>query len=562
MANRHVPLLTLVGILVWSVAAVSSGQSDTPTAAIDNRGLAAASRPNIIVVMTDDLDERTLNKAIEIGFMPTFQRVFLEKGVKFSNSFVTNSLCCPSRATFLTGKYSHNHGALTNEGGYTVFDDNSTLATWLRDAGYQTAFIGKYLNGYNATKDLNGDGQIDDSERGYVPPGWTYWQGLIDPSTYRMYNYKVRNGLEGRVELYPETYQTDLLARKAVEFLDIVRGQNPQGPYFLYVSTLAPHEETKVSGVLSCESQGASRIFAVRAAPRHMGSAEGVPLPMSPSLNEWDISDKPDWLRQRFELLLTNEHIACFEKIYQGRLESLRAVDDLIRDVMQALNRNGQTNTVLIFSSDNGFLLGEHRLAEKAYAYEESIRVPLYIRDLVSTTPQVIEAAVLNNDLAPTIAELAGATVVTDVDGRSFLPLLPGSHPATWRKRFLVEHFPSGASDPIPTYAAVRDVSSTSASPWVYVEYKAAGVEGDAWGGCLPGHCEYYDLRSDPYQQKSLHNSPALLPLIPILESLIKAFRACSGEACRGLEDMDSPVSSGVLPTLTPEHLWTDTRGR
>jgi arylsulfatase A-like enzyme len=177
-------------------------------------------RPNIIVIMTDDLDEGSFDDAVAAGLLPVLEDTFVDNGINFANSFVTNSLCCPSRTTFLTGEYTHNHGVLTNlePYGYAAFDDTSTLATWLSQAGYRTGFIGKYLNGYDATKDLNGDGKIDNSETAYIPPGWDYWQGLVDPSTYHMWNYDILNSVTGAVEQNVDSYQTDLLARKAEYF--------------------------------------------------------------------------------------------------------------------------------------------------------------------------------------------------------------------------------------------------------------------------------------------------------------------------------------------------------
>ncbi|MEA3275334.1 MAG: sulfatase-like hydrolase/transferase, partial [Pseudomonadota bacterium] len=201
----------------------------------------AISRPNIIVIMADDLDTASLRAALELqspefpdGLMPHLKRFVVEPGVEFAESFVTFPLCCPSRATYLTGLYPHNHNVLGNlppAGGFYRFDDTSTIATWLLAGGYRTGHIGKYLNGYQ--------------DATYVPPGWSDWYSLVGPTTYCMYDYTISsNGVPQYYHDAEEDYQTDVLAAYAEGFIHDVDSFDDIQPFFLSVTPLAPHLES------------------------------------------------------------------------------------------------------------------------------------------------------------------------------------------------------------------------------------------------------------------------------------------------------------------------------
>jgi len=495
--------------------------------------LSPNARPNVIVIMTDDLDELLLETAISDGFMPNLESTFIASGVRMSNSFASNSLCCPSRATFLTGQYTHNHGVLSNHKpfGFDALDDSSTLATWLTDAGYLTGFVGKYLNGYWGGKDLDSDGTIDVQD--YIPPGWYHWQGLLDPTTYDMYGYYLLNSVTRLGEYYPDRYQTELLAEKAAGFIDLVGTENDAAPFFLWVSTLAPHSE-RSSETVECTIDTGAKQFAfnsIRAEPAYSGTANGSTMPKHSSFNETNISDKPQWLQNYTPSQFNAEEIACIEKVFRSKLESMRSVDDLIGEIVAALGRNAETDqTVIMFTSDNGFLYGQHRLTQKLYAYEEAIRVPLFIRDLSDTRALTEDLAVINNDLAPTIAELAGAASPGFVDGRSLLPLFDDVRPAVWRKRFLIEHYFGF----VPNYAAIRGVTAT---PYLYAEYKPAGAMGNGWSGCEPGLCELYFLGNDRYQNNSQHDAPQLQDTITTFEKFLQGLRFCKNGSCQVVEN-------------------------
>jgi arylsulfatase A-like enzyme len=243
-------------------------------------------------------------------------------------------------------------------------------------------------------------------------------------------------------------------------------------------------------------------------------------------LNEQDVSDKPTWLKTIPALL--PQHINSLQKVYRNKLESLRAVDDLIGTVVSALAQNRELDkTVIIFTSDNGFLLGEHRLHAKRWAYEEAIRVPLFIRAPGFSTPQSTGKFAINNDLAPTIADFAKTTPNIVMDGRSLIPLLKNPNLSNWRKRLLIEYWNNPSKSFIPTYSAVRTSSADTATPkQLYVEY-------------LRGGREFYDLASDPNQLQSLHKQGGWRQQqVKILQNWLTRLKVCKGKSCQILEDI------------------------
>ncbi len=439
-------------------------------------------RPSILVIMTDDqrLDQmRVLSKTLAL---------LGAKGTTFDNSFVDVSLCCPSRSTFLTGQYAHNHGVLANggpHGGYIHLDNSNTLAVWLQEAGYYTAHVGKYLNNYGADSPA-------------VPPGWSRWFGLIDPSTYRMYGYTVSDG--GRPVGYldsPRDYQTDVLAAKAEEILRSRAGSDQ--PFFLTVAPTVPHLERL-----------GHRQTPPRPAPRHRGRFAREMLPVAASFNEGDVSDKPAHVRHLPPF--TPERRALTTEIYRAELASLLAVDDLVERLVKTLEATGQLDrTVILFTSDNGFFLGEHRIPEGKYLpYEESIRVPLIIRG--GGFPSGAHAAqmVSNVDLAPTIVALTDVKARRVMDGRPLLPLALDPKQGKGRT-LLIEGYGQGKGK--PPFTAVRDPR------WFYAEYKN-------------GDRELYDLQRDPAELRSLHGEPASAAILQDLARRLARLRTCSGASC------------------------------
>ena len=295
----------------------------------------------------------------------------------------------------------------------------------------------------------------------------------------------------------PEDYETDVLASKMVDFIQRNSGD---GPFFMYAAPGAPHLPAKP-------------------APRHEDGFEGVTAPRVPSFNEEDVSDKPAWVHSL--PLLGPDDMETIDDIYRKRLQSMLSVGDMVAMILAALESVDELDqTYIIFTSDNGFSVGEHRrILGKGTAYDESIRVPLIIRGPGISGGQVLKDIVLNNDLAPTVAELAGVPVSDFVDGRSLVPLLNGKTPAAgWRVGFLIGHWArrSANGGGLPEYAAVRTPD------YLYVEY-------------VTGERELYDLRSDPYQLESLH-ATAEPELIFGLAAWLDELRNCVGEGCRKTE--------------------------
>ncbi|MDQ3890268.1 MAG: sulfatase-like hydrolase/transferase [Actinomycetota bacterium] len=406
----------------------------------------APERPSIVLVLTDDQRWDTLSPDV----LPTVERELVARGVSFRNAFVPNPLCCPSRASILTGKYSHSTGVYTNRaphGGVRAFDASSTIATWLHRAGYRTALVGKYLNQYRGTA---------------VPPGWDYWNVFAGRPGYYDYSlsYADRRG-EAPVILEhgsdPGDYSTDVLGDDAASFI-----RSTTGPLFLFYAPFAPHT-----------AAGAGMAIP---APRHVGALAGRPAPRwAPSYNESDVADKPAYIRSL--PFRTDENVDRFR---QAQLESLLAVDDAVAEIIAALRQSGRLrNTIIAFTSDNGFLWGEHRWMGKIVPYDESIRVPLVVRyDALTSTPASDGHLVLNVDLAETFAELA-RTSAPGAEGRSLLPLLRRDR-VRWRRNFVLESM----QEPVPAYCGVRS------RRYAYVEYRT-------------GEEELYELVRDPLQLES-----------------------------------------------------------
>lgn len=472
-------------LAVVAVASTVSGSAE-PAAAQEEPP------PNVVVVMTDDQD------AASVRVMEAVRRRIADRGTSFTNAYATTPLCCPSRATFLTGEYAHNHGVLDNggtDGGYEAFADADTaLPVELNAAGYRTALIGKYLNGYGARKP--------------VPPGWDVWRAGVTRST-RSYDYDLmdEHGVLTHYGSAPSDYRTDVYADEAVSF---IRESGRLGrPFFLTVTTGAPHGE---------KAPGTN--LPPKPAPRHEGVFETEPVPKPPSYNEADVSDKPAFVRQT--PLLTTEQQGVLREHYQGRLGSLLAVDDLVERLVRTLRDLGElSDTVVLFTSDNGYMLGEHRLLHKRWLYEESARVPLVIRGPGFPEGGRRRQVVANIDLAPTILDLVDADPLGSVDGISLLPLA-ADPTAEAERALLLENFSEarGGSQAVVTRRA--DGKSTYRK-FMYAEH-AGGAR------------ELYDLAIDPFQLESRHRTkvyPEYADRQAELAALLAALRDCAGETCR-----------------------------
>ena len=320
-------------------------------------------------------------------------------GTTFRNSYVSYPLCCPSRATQLTGQYAHNHGVLTDQR-FTDLDSANTLAVWLKRAKYRTAMVGKYLNGY---------GVVDPRQ---VPPGWKQWFGLTGGTEQKRYGFKLNEN--GKVHNYP---------RKPANYIDYVLGAKVNGlvkawapspkPFFLYYNPNNPHGE-KGTPVWSTRDP--------EPAPRYLGHFGDIPAPQPPNFDEPNVSDKPKQIRDIPRL--TDQDKADIDRRYRGRLESLLSVDDEVKSIVNLVRKYGdKRKTFFIFTSDNGLELGAHRIEFKDYLYEEGDRVPLIIRGPGVPENTTRDQLVANIDLAPTIATITKARPGRVMDGIDLLPL-------------------------------------------------------------------------------------------------------------------------------------------
>lgn len=491
--------------------ALPSGPDATVAAPDVATADAAAQRPNIVLILTDDQDLGSL------AYMPKTRSLLARQGMTFSRHFVPLSLCCPSRATILTGLYPHNHEVYTNfppDGGFERFaelgHETKTLATALHAAGYRTALIGKYLNGYPGQE-----------AKEYVPPGWDEWASPVKGAPYGGYGYTLNEN--GRLVQYGGTagdYMTDVLAGKATAFVRNAAGRGQ--PFFLHLSTYAPHKPATV-------------------AKRHQGLLPELKAPRPPSFNEADVKDKPAAIRRLPRL--DAQQIAVIDALYRKQMLSLQAVDEAVAALVQALQETGQlADTYIFFTSDNGFHMGHHRLEPGKYTpYEPDVHVPLLVRG--PGVPAGATAAALTSsvDLAPTLAELAGTALPFAVDGRSLVPLLRGQTPAAWRRMVLLEQFEFPPAPPksgdrtleppdlqdekaAAGYPALRGVRTAD---FKFVEYGT-------------GEREVYDLRSDPDELANLRKRVSRQWLTAVAK-LTQDLAVCAGESCRQIESR--PVS-------------------
>jgi arylsulfatase A-like enzyme len=496
---------------------------------------AGSGQRNIVFVLTDDLD------AGEMQYLPEVNALVARHGVTFDNNFVSDSLCCPSRTSLLRGQFAHNTGVRSNGGANGGFDtafrlgvEADTIATRLQSHGYRTGLFGKYLNGYPGTPGRN-----------YIPPGWTEWASPVDGHPYTEYNYTLNHdGAFPAFGTTPRDYGTDVYLRTATRFVQ--RSVHAGQPFFAYLAVFAPHEPATP-------------------APADVDRFAGAHAPRTPSYNQADVSNMPVYIRDLPQF--TPDEEAAIDRLYQRRIESLQAVDRGVADLVATLRSlHALRNTYVVFTSDNGFHLGQHRLpAGKETPYDTDVKVPLAMRGPGIPAKSHVSTMSANTDLAPTFAAMADAGRDPKWDGRSLLQFAQGKKPSrsTTRKVQLVEHWtetptdqplPPGVFEPpdvdesdphlhptamtgpaqladhtifgrlvrIPDYAGLRT------QRYLYVEY-------------INGDHELYDTSTDPDE---MHNLAGTQPALEQeLSSLVASLRACRGESCRVLERTDPTAS-------------------
>jgi N-acetylglucosamine-6-sulfatase len=422
------------------------------------------------VIVTDDQSAESIPSPTPV--MPYLQERALDPNdhwVVFEHAFVNTPLCCPSRATMLTGRLSHETGVVDNDHG-ALLDEEATVASWLHGEGYHTGLVGKYLNGYPFGRPP------------FVPSGWDRWSAKQQgPVTSLYYDYTlIEQGLPVRYGDDEEDYSTDVFAAEAVEFVR----EAPFGrPFFLWFAPTAPHPPWTP-------------------APRHEGGFADIAVPVSPSTGEADVSDKPSWIR---ELPPPDPGtIASYEASRRRSYETLRAVDDAVRAVIAELRARGELrSTVIVYTSDNGLAFGEHRWARKSCAYDECLRVPLLVR-MPEVGHRVETSFVSTVDLAPTIAELAGVEPTPPVAGTSLVSLLRTGRDEALARDVYAEWVGEGL--PVPGWWALRTPD------FAYVELTT-------------GERELYALREDPFELVNVVDEPRFAAVVERLSAALDAHR-------------------------------------
>ena len=512
-AVKRALLVPVALVLVIAGCSSSSNHSSSPPV--------PATKRNILFILTDDLDLG------EIAQMPNLQSMLVQQGVSFSNYFASVSLCCPSRATTLRGQYSHNTGVETNGGLNGGFEtahrlgiENSTIATWLHATGYRTALVGKYLNGYPNTV-----------AETYVPPGWDLFASAATGNPYSQFNYTLNvNGKLVKYGSAPSDYGTDVYVQKTQDF--ITQSAAAHKPFFAYLAVYAPHQPATP-------------------APRDASKFPGATAPRTPAYNAADVTGKPAFI-QNLPLISARVQQRV-DNLYRRRIQSLQAVDLGIAHLIDTLRTTGElTNTDIVFTSDNGFHLGQFRMPSgKQTAYDFDIHLPLIVRGAGIPAGKTSDQLVGNIDLAPTFATMAGVTPPSFVDGRSFLgdALEPGSS-APGRTAYLVEHWREddgpgnrggaplepGDLDQTTTTPVRRSRGSLNNIP----EYHGVRTARYLYAEYVTGERELYDLKTDPYE---LHNLATTAPptLVSSLAGTLHGLEHCEARTCQTAEDVQVP---------------------
>lgn len=506
-------VLALLGLLASLLVASPAGSADAadPPDAPDAPG----DRPNIILITTDD------QTTADMRWMPLTRAAIGDAGVDFERGISNHPLCCPARAEMLTGQYAQNNGVRNNRGrwgGYPALrSKDNTVATWLRDSGYRTGFVGKFLNEYAVAHGR--------------PGGWDYWNPLAtnvySPWSSRTYAELAEDGgfLETGEPAWeppahdpenpqPPIHQSDELTEETLALMDAWTAED--SPFFIWASYVAPHTTCDDEAVPGCWGPPVP-------AARHAELYPDAVLPSraKPSFNERNVSDKPPGLRSA-----APRSVGSMQTSFLQRIRSLAAVDEGVARIVDALADAGELDdTYLVFTSDNGYLLGEHRISGKIYAYRESLSVPFLVRGPGIPAGQVRRQIVSTVDLAPTIAAMAGATPGRVVDGVDFLPQATADAPL--RRTSLVQ---AG-----PRYAK-------SKYPWLFRGVHTGRYTLTWWR--TNGFVELYDHAVDPHELTNVAKQRRYLRVRWKLLRWTRMLGRCAGATCR--------VDLGREPTPLP----------
>jgi N-acetylglucosamine-6-sulfatase len=482
------------------------------------RSHAASSKPNIIMFTTDDQTVR------DMIAMPKTQSLIANAGANFLHAYVSMPLCCPSRVTVQTGQYAHNNHVMGNtppQGGYSVFNDKNDLPVWLQRAGYRTVHIGKMPNGFGT-----------ETNQTYVPPGWgpfptkgEFYGFIGPPSSYTGFTLD-ENGVDKTYS--PEDYSTTVYADKAVEAIDRNFTAFSSSPLYMQVQFFAPHDPATPES-------------------KYENAFATTPLPIDPSFNEKNVKDKPGWIRviRRFGPGL----IAKIQTRYQHRLETLLSVDDAVEKIVNDLSARGElANTYLIFTSDNGFMQGQHRLHQGKFApYEPSVQVPLFVRGPGIPAGGQPRAAVWNADITATILKIANAEPGLPQDGRSLLPYAQDPNLKSTRPILLETGPPGATAEPgtpsaasagkrvhFSKYVKNLDLDHTAQISRAIVapRYRAIHTNRYVLVKYSNGNREMYDLAADPLEDHSIYKNSRYFPVRKYLLKKLSKLSGCAGGLC------------------------------
>ena len=450
-----------------------------------------AKRPNLLMITVDDA------AWADMPYMKTLQKTLAAHGTTLTDGLSPTPLCVPARASLLSGQYATNHHArsITGEnGGYTSFNEAHTLPIWLQQAGYNTYFIGKYLNGYG-----------ENGTENQIPPGWTSWNASLDPTTYSFENEKFnQNGnihtLPGYITDVDSTMSNSLLAQQA----------HSKKPWYMWVNYVAPHQGGGMEPSdpkLGCTPSG-KPFGTTRPAQSDEGTFSGIQLPHTPDMFEKDTSDK---------VIIPEVHVpvsmpcrAVFRYAHEQRVEALQDVDRALGRTLDTLKRTGQlANTEVVFTSDNGFALGEHNLSGKLWYFQPILSVPMYIMGPGVPAGKKSSLPVSNADWAPTFAALAGAKITgLSPDGSNIFPYLRTQ--ATQRIIPIAGWGPHNGVK--PKYVGV------TIGKWLYVRHNQKQ--------------EAYDRAVDPYELNNIINDPRFHSQVARLRQLTRQYAMCAGDTC------------------------------
>ncbi|KAH8176395.1 sulfatase domain-containing protein [Sarocladium implicatum] len=484
-------------------------------------------RPNVVFILTDDQDVH-LNS---LDFMPMVRRHLTEKGTTFARHYVTTAVCCPSRVNLWTGRASHNTNITDVKppyGGYAKFVANGFnedyLPVWLKEAGYNSYYIGKLFNGHS----------VDYYDSPY-PAGFAGTDFLLDPYTYNYVNATFQSN-QNAPRSYEGQYSTDVLAEKTYALLDQAISASQDKPFFLTTAPIAPHSNIEKIGGFADAKYGAP-IPAAR--HEHLFEDEIVPR-----TNNWN-PDSPSGANWLLNLPQQNEtNVKYNDDFHRNRIRSLQAVDELVDGLITRLEAHDVLdNTYVVYSSDNGFHIGQHRLQPgKSCGYEEDTHVPMIIRGPGVAAGYTTDMVTTHTDMAPTFLEILGIPARGDIDGKAFPITKEGieTDQATvesTREHVAVEYWGFAGGEGIHdrtlhennTYKAIRLVS------------KDFNVYYSIW--CNNEH-ELYDMSRDPGQMDNLLSEKAAaqvqwlfgLPankIVSRLDSLMLVLKSCKGETCR-----------------------------